>query len=278
MAKGLSVHIGLDRVDPTHYRDEWGDPWDGPLEACEADARDMQALAEAQGFTTRLLLTEQATSQNVIEAINQAAEGLESGDILFLSYAGHGGQVPDRNSEFYDELDEMDETWCLYDRELIDDELYALWANFEEGVRIFMLSDSCHSGTMAKDPAVLQMAAGQTGLMRVLPAEVQAATYQAHQALYDQVQADNPSGEEVDIGASVILISGCQDNQVSYDGDDNGLFTGTLLKVWNDGDFRGSITRFWRKIVASMPTYQSPNLLKVGASNPEFVGSRPFTI
>jgi len=203
---------------------------------------------------------------------------LESGDILFLSYAGHGGQVPDRNSEFMDELDEMDETWCLYDRELVDDELYAFWANFKQGVRIFMVSDSCHSGSVAKDPDVQQMAAAQKGSMRVLPMEVQAATYRAHQALYDQVQADNPAGEEVEVGASVILISGCQDNQVSYDGDENGLFTSKLLTVWDDGKFRGNIERFWRSIVAAMPTYQSPNLFMVGASNPEFAGGRPFTI
>lgn len=40
MANGLSVHIGLDRVDPAH-----DDAWDGALNACEFDAHDMQVLA-----------------------------------------------------------------------------------------------------------------------------------------------------------------------------------------------------------------------------------------
>jgi hypothetical protein len=60
MPAGISIHIGLNRVNPKHYRDEFGRPWDGALGACEFDARDMQALAQARGFQTSILLTEQA--------------------------------------------------------------------------------------------------------------------------------------------------------------------------------------------------------------------------
>lgn len=40
MAKGISLHIGLNSVDPVHYQG-----WDGKLAACEFDAKDMVALA-----------------------------------------------------------------------------------------------------------------------------------------------------------------------------------------------------------------------------------------
>jgi hypothetical protein len=277
MAKGISIHIGLNRVDPNHYQDEYGNPWDGALSGCEGDAADMQALAEKQGFSTQVLLNEEATAERVSGAISKAAKELKKGDILFLTYSGHGGQVPDRNGP-EDEEDEMDETWCLYDRQLIDDELYALWGKFEAGVRILMLSDSCHSGTVAKDPNFGKLAPTGGPALRLTPKSVQDGTYEKFGWLYDKIQEEHPAGEQTDIAANVILISGCQDNQFSSDGDKNGLFTGTLLRVWNKGKFRGSVVRFWRRIVEQMPLYQSPNLFKVGVADRKFERQRPFTV
>jgi hypothetical protein len=40
MPKGISLHIGLNRVDPAHYAG-----WDGRLNACESDAEDTAQLA-----------------------------------------------------------------------------------------------------------------------------------------------------------------------------------------------------------------------------------------
>ena len=42
----------------------------------------------------------------------------------------------------------------------------------------------------------------------------------------------------------MILISGCQDNQTSMDGDHNGAFTEQLLNVWNHGAFKGNYATF----------------------------------
>ena len=77
-----------------------------------------------------------------------------------------------------------------------------------------------------------------------MPEEVVKRTYEANQVFYDQIQADNPQGERVGIGASIVLISGCQDNQVSLDGAKNGVFTGALLKVWDNGKFSGGLPQF----------------------------------
>ena len=38
----------------------------------------------------------------------------------------------------------------------------------------------------------------------------------------------------------MILISGCQDNQTSMDGDHNGAFTEQLLRVWDQGNTRAT--------------------------------------
>lgn len=59
MATGLSLHIGLNAVDPDHYMG-----WDGALWGCERDAESMGELAVAQGFTHQMLRTAEATQHN----------------------------------------------------------------------------------------------------------------------------------------------------------------------------------------------------------------------
>src|SRR5262245_48554734 len=137
MPIGAPLHIGLNAVDPKHYSG-----WDGQLTACEFDANDMQALAKTQGFTkVTKRLTKRATRNRVLADIKAAAAKLKRNDIFFLTYSGHGGQVPNTGNDF--EPDGFDETWCLYDGELIDDELYAALDQFDDGVRIFVLCESC---------------------------------------------------------------------------------------------------------------------------------------
>jgi metacaspase-1 len=279
MARGISLHIGLNRVDQGHYGG-----WDGSLNACEMDARDMQSIARTQGFRARLLLTRAATHPAVTEAIRNAARLLTAGDFFFLSYSGHGGQVKDLNGD--EREDHLDETWVLYDREMIDDELYALWSGFERGVRILMLSDSCHSGTVARESWYSALGAGAVRAphallpprLKHIPARVQAETYRKHRRLYERVQCELPKGERIPIGASVLLLAGCQENQLSADGDRNGLFTGVLRRVWSNGKFRGTYRTFHRAIARLMPPWQTPNFFRTGAVDPRYEQERPFTL
>ncbi len=300
MAQGLSIHIGLNHIDENVY---------GPgndLAGCVNDAHDMQALAVAQGFQTTLMLDEAATSGAVIQAISGAAQSLRAGDLLLLTYSGHGSQVPDRNG---DEPDGQDETWCLYDRMLIDDELNQLWSQFAAGTRIVMLSDSCHSGTVARMIRARELAAAspisaaarslitraraaanpppmggvppvqnREPRFRWLPPEASARAYRQANGLYDTLQRLVGRDMRDSLAASVILISGCQDNQLSADGDRNGLFTEKLLEVWASGGFTGDYRLFHQQILDRMPMDQTPNYFTTGATNAAFEGERPFTI
>lgn len=281
MAQGKMINVGLNEVDPNHYGG-----WDGKLNACEADAKDMNSIGAGQGFDGETLLTKEATADNVIAAIRQAAGELSKDDILFLTYSGHGGQVPDKHSK--EEEDAKDETWVCYDRQIVDDELFALWAEFDPGVRIFMLSDSCHSGTVARVAMyneVLIPEEVNRGMVeerepqpKALPLDKEEATYEQNRELYDGIQAEVPQGEKADVAATVILISGCEDNQLSLDGSQNGLFTATLLEVWDEGKFKGGYRRFRRAILSKMPPSQSPNYFTVGPLNRKFESQRPLTI
>ena len=270
--KGIGLHIGLNFVDPDAYAG-----WDGQLMACEADARDMIAITEGRGFTSSLLLTRDATAEAVTSGIRQAATELRETDLFVLTYSGHGGQVPD---ETRDEADFQDETWVLWDRQLLDDELYALWAQFNPGVRVFVLSDSCHSGSVLRDRFYAASPANEQSSSRFkyLPRDVQRETYEAHRDLYDSLQAAHPQGDRVDVGAHVLLISGCQDNQYSRDGDRNGLFTEQLRAVWAEGAFDRGHRAFHRAIAERMPPDQTPNYMRVGRPNREFERAVPFTL
>jgi metacaspase-1 len=277
MSRGMSLHIGLNGVDPEHYQ------WDGALAACEYDATDMEALAASLGYKPRtLLLTKAATSRKVIAAIKKAAKTLVAGDTFLVTYAGHGGQVPDTNGdeaqkapdERGEYADQYDETWLLYDRELIDDELYALWAGFAPKVRIIVLSDSCHSGTITRDrPKSIDPLPS-----RRMPPQRAQAVYEAHKQLYDGIQRRTPSRDAKSIKASVILISGCLDNQTSGDGDRNGRFTGQLKTVWGNGTFVGSLPRLHKAILNGMPPFQTPNYYTIGAKDAAVTSKPAFQI
>jgi hypothetical protein len=80
------------------------------------------------------------------------------------------------------------------------------------------------------------------------------------------------------VKASVLLLSGCQDNQLSSDGIFNGEFTRVLLGVWNEGRFEGDYLKFHKKIVERMPSDQTPNLFHLGSNPTAFMEQRPFQI
>jgi hypothetical protein len=270
MPIGASLHIGLNAVDPKQYSG-----WDGQLTACEFDANDMQTLAKAQGFTKiTKRLTKRATRSRVLADIKAAAKKLKRNDIFFLTYSGHGGQVPNTGNDF--EPDGYDETWCLYDGELIDDELYAALKQFARGVRIFVLSDSCHSGTVLR--AIQFSALGVKPVRpRMMPRDVALRVYMDHAKFYDKLQQRSAT-KRTRMDASALLISGCQDNQTSADGDRNGLFTETLLAVWKNGKFKGDYHGFHESIVKLMPPTQSPKYFTVGRTNEQFESQKPFSV
>ncbi len=280
MSKGICISIGLNAVDPAHY-----EGWSGVLNACENDARDIAQITQARGLSSKLLLTKQATSISVLSELEAAAKSLGQGDLLVLYYSGHGGQVGDANA---DEADQLDETWCLFDRMLIDDELYSMWSKFKAGVHVLVLSDSCHSGTVTKTAfysETLMAPSLQSHykslpqmLFKAAPFDTTWRAYQTHKTLYDTVQYLSGAAEKSSVSASVLLISGCQDNQLSSDGNPNSLFTAMLKRVWNGGQFEGSYKMFHKAIIAQMPPSQTPNFFTVGPVSMEFEAQQPFKI
>lgn len=113
---------------------------------------------------------------------------------------------------------------------------------------------------------------------KAMPSKLSWDMYIKNKPLYDSLQFLTGPSEKAAIGASVILISGCQDNQLSGDGDDNGLFTWGLKTVWANGGFKGNYLDFRKSIAAILPPSQSPNYYVVGASNLAFEAQVPFSV
>jgi hypothetical protein len=212
-------------------------------------------------------------------------------DIFLMTYSGHGGQVPDfSGDEALERADDFqDETLCLFDGQLIDDELYALWAGFPADSRVLVISDCCHSGSNIKQRMIADLVAvAETPdqLPRVMPLSVAARVARRKRDFYRDISQKasatwaGPVTREMalPVAASVRLISACQDNQVAMDGLTNGLFTGRLLEAWGEGGFQGDYRAFHRAILDRMPPDQTPNLYLAGLPSPAYDAQRPFDI
>jgi metacaspase-1 len=294
MPKGMSIHIGLNHVDPAAYGG-----WDGALAGCINDAHDLASLAATEGYRTSILVDRQATAPAVLAAIRAAAVRLRAGDILLITFSGHGGQIEDTD-DTGNEPAGFDETWVCWDRQLLDDEVNAALAGLAADVRVVVVSDSCHSGTilrhaMAPSPPVRTLDGARRA--RMMPAAVSGRDIDRRRTTYSRAR-NNARAElrrtmarlgtltrrqaelrkpTAGIAARVLLLVGCQDNQVAYDGPGNGAFTGALLAVWDHGRFTGSHAEFVSLIRARMSS-QTPALVAAGLGDPAWEVCRPFTI
>ena len=287
MAKGLSLHVGLNFVDSTHYKDEKGKPWNGKLNGCENDAKSMQKLANSQGFESTILLRKKATCQQIINEIRSAAQQLQNGDIFFFSYSGHGGQAWDISgdepskeaaSAAIMEAGGKDETFCFYDRQFLDDEMNKYLALFKSGVRILVLSDCCHSGTNTRD-VTEESENARIATVKQISFTASNETTKFNRALYQAAWNDTlKTGTK--LKSTVLLLSACQDSQLARDGNTNGAFTEALIKAWNNGNFKGAYRQLQQATSKFIPKdyNQTPNYYREGASNSAFEQQQPFTI
>jgi hypothetical protein len=114
-------------------------------------------------------------------------------------------------------------------------------------------------------------------VFRFMPRERSLETFRQNRGFYSEIQYQLPSPPPR-IRTTVRLMSGCQDDQLSYEGKDNGRFTEALKSVWGSGGFSGDYEQFHQRIVSEMPERQRSNHLVIGAANEGYDQQRPFTI
>lgn len=245
-----SLLVGLKSIDPAAH-----DGWDGRngCWGCELDVDNIEIILSPLGYATTILKTQSALAASILAGLSEAAEKCRAGDTFVFYFSGHGGQQPDTSS---DERDGMDETLIAYDREIMDDELNDRWTKFESGVRIFMLSDSCNSGTNYK--TMFRDIAESTPIR-----------------LFSSAAEDASNGQST-MDAQMIHFGGCRDGSDASGYRDGGAFTRALCQTWDDGKFLGDYPAFHRAIKSSVSSGQVVEYSQYGPVEQAFVASRPF--
>jgi metacaspase-1 len=272
MAKGYSLHIGINHANDIHYKSPLKLKW------CENDAEAMFQLATVSGYKATKILNESATTEHFLSYINEKAVQLVPGDIFLLTFSGHGALCADTNM---DERDYMDEAWVFYDRMLLDDEAQVCWSKFKPGVRVVIVSDCCYSGALLDHYVYGQSVHPPAdNRSRFVSSNEASRIIHDNQECYLNVLRSLPDIKPLQIQASVLQLTACRKNELAleYDYYEHGVFTYTLLEVWKNCHFT-NYHNFLMVIAATIRrTTQHPDVITEGMGNLIFQYQKPFEI
>jgi len=234
------------------------------LAGCVNDANDWARELAKRGFDVERLLDGKAKRKPMLAAIEATVTKAKAGDAVVVQYSGHGSFVPDDDS---DEPDGTDECLCPYDINangpITDDELFDLYSGRAPGAKVLMISDSCHSGTVARfapitTPTTMRGKQAPQRKVRFLPPA--AFLSQRNLAKFGARRAIRRSSPPGRYGA--LLMSGCQDTEYSYDayfeGRPNGAFTFVALRALAKLPANATYAAWYRAIRAALPSQQYP--------------------
>jgi hypothetical protein len=234
------------------------------LAGCVNDANDWAAVFKARGYTVTTLLDGNATGANIRAAVKSVVKGAKRGDIVAIQYSGHGSFVPDADG---DEPDGTDECICPYDIStkgpITDDELFQLYSAVQTGAKLVIISDSCHSGTVARfapittPPTIEGRNAPQRKVRFLPPATFLSGRRLAALGGRRARRASSPPGRYAGL-----LISGCQDTEYSYDayfnGRPNGAFTFVAIRALKKLAPNATYRAWFDAIRDALPSQQYP--------------------
>lgn len=132
------------------------------LKGAAADARDLQATLLSAGVNRSeitVLIDEQADRRSFEAAMSRLVNDSRGGDLVIISYAGHGSQTPEQFKGT--ESDGMDEVFLLHTfdardkttERVLDNEMnHWLLQLAKKKVDVLYVADTCHGGGMMRAP------------------------------------------------------------------------------------------------------------------------------
>jgi metacaspase-1 len=219
------------------------------LKGCVNDAGQWASLLrdhfDFPSADVRVMTDSEATKANMLSGLKDLLAGAGPGDVLVFTNSSHGSHIPDTSGD----EPTYDEVLCPYDvrdNAVSDDELRELFSGLPTGVRLTVISDSCHSGTVTRAliidnipglsmPDDRRVRFLSPALFRggpVLP-DPMGATPRTRMA-YPQSSMDH------------VLLAGCKDSEYSYDavigGDYHGAMTYHAIKAIEDAKYEITYT------------------------------------
>jgi metacaspase-1 len=247
---------------------------DYPVDGSDLNGCVNDALAWADVLSSRfqfarsdikLLTDSAATKKNILDGIKEMLAGAKAADVLVFTNSSHGTYVADKDGD----EERYDEAICPYDIDenlIVDDELRGLFSGVPRGVHATVISDSCFSGT------VLRAAVGENVPGLETPDDRRVRFL--NPALLGRAVLENPfralpkrRQKFPESSMTSVLLSGCSDNEYSYDalidGKYNGAMTYAAIRAINESrdplTYQQLHTRV-RNIVARAGYPQHPQL------------------
>jgi hypothetical protein len=217
----IALICSLTKVDKNAYNG-----WDGDCPGTDVDAKVFANLCTDNNIPYIKIENSQCTSQNIYELWVSAIRKLNpNGGLFIFYYSGHGGQVYSNT-----EADKLDETLCLWNGQLRDDDVWKLLNLVPKTCRIFMVTDCCNSGTNYQIPFMSKKS-----------------------KLSSRSQDPN-----------MLHFGGCGDGESSYGSKVGGVFTRALRSTYNKNI--SYIDWFNKSINIMTNSRQKPTVMETGKS------------
>ena len=215
------------------------------LGGCENDAREMRNRARSglksyyvnQFYTA----TPVCSADFLLNAIAGFARSMKKSDTLYLTFSGHGTQIPGG------EADGMQEGICLWTGsriQVVKD--YDLREQLQKiPGTVVCIFDSCFSGGMERDVAIPGKKA-------------KCLTYDpASMEVFNFFQSRNPPPVA---GNRLYYLFACSEGEVSWDTGSAGLFTESFCRVYDGSESKKRVASLMRQAAEMCKPNQTPTL------------------
>lgn len=223
------------------------------LNGCVNDAKAWAAVLTKQYDFARsdvtMLLDAKATKAAILAGLKDLLSGASAGDVLVFTNSSHGTYVADTGTDG-EEPDRYDEAICPVDCKtnlIVDDELRELFAEIPDRVRLTVISDSCHSGSVTR--FIPGFAPDERRARFLSPKAIRRPVISDIEGAKRGTAKAPPHPES---GMKELLLSGCRADEFSYDAKIGRKYHGAMtfyaLQALAGADYRMTYSGLRKKL------------------------------